>query len=87
MALGYLKMNVTRLTIVSVYNDPMKNLILILLLLLISSFLLVVCSSLDPGLDVAPDFSLDDTSGTTVSLTDLLKINQSVTLVFFRGHF
>jgi len=84
---GYLKLTVTRRTIFSVYNDRMKNLILILPLLLIFSFLLGVCSSQDPELDVAPDFSLEDTSGTTVSLSDLLKTNQSVTIVFFRGHF
>jgi len=71
----------------SVYNDRMKKLILIFPLLLLFSLFLVACSSQEPELDLAPDFSIEDTSGRTVVLSDLLKANQSVTIVFFRGHF
>jgi len=71
----------------SVYIDRMKKLILILPLLLLFSLLLLACSSQEPELDLAPDFSIEDTSGRTVALSDLLKANQSVTIVFFRGHF
>ena len=37
--------------------------------------------------DTVYDFSLTDTLQNKVQLTDLTKNNDSVTIVFFRGHF
>jgi cytochrome oxidase Cu insertion factor (SCO1/SenC/PrrC family) len=43
-----------------------------------------VAKALQPG-DVAPDFTLVDSKGTSVHLAEELKTNQAVVLVFYQG--
>ena len=64
----------------------MKKIVLIALALSV----MVGCSEaieIVPIPDTAYDFSLTDTLQNKVQLTDLTKNNDSVTIVFFRGHF
>ena len=44
------------------------------------------CSTVSSEIEIT-DFQLEDNNGTTVSLYQTLSENNSVVLVFFRGHF
>tara|TARA_B110000116_G_scaffold242028_1_gene231007 strand:- start:677 stop:868 length:192 start_codon:yes stop_codon:yes gene_type:complete len=52
----------------------------------IISLLIIGCSSKSAEIEIT-DFQLEDNNGKTVSLYQTLSENNSVVLVFFRGHF
>ena len=52
----------------------------------IISLLIIGCSSESAEIEIT-DFQLEDNNGKTVSLYQALSENDSVILVFFRGHF
>ena len=68
------------------YYVRMKKIVFITLVLLV----MVGCAKTAEVVaipDTVYDFSLTDTLKNKVQLTDLTKNNDSVTIVFFRGHF
>ena len=52
----------------------------------IISLFVIGCSSENVEIEIT-DFQLEDNNGKTVSLYQTLSENNSVVLVFFRGHF
>ena len=57
-----------------------------ILLITIISLFVIGCSSESAEIEIT-DFQLEDNNGKTVSLYETLSENDSVILVFFRGHF
>ncbi len=56
------------------------------MLITIISLFVIGCSSESAEIEIT-DFQLEDNNGKTVSLYETLSENDSVILVFFRGHF
>ncbi len=57
-----------------------------IVLITIISLFVIGCSSESAEIEIT-DFQLEDNNGKTVSLYQTLSENDSVILVFFRGHF
>ena len=70
------------------YPCRMRMLALLATAALVSG-LLLACGEAGPpeGAEIAPDFSVQDAQGNTVTLSGLLEGDQGVILVFYRGFF